>query len=148
MVILLMIHLLAASIWVGSMIFFALVVIPVLRHSSMDSEQRKTMIKAIGFRYRILGWATVGVLLTTGPILAGIRGVDWHSTFGKVLFFKLVLVSVMLVLLLLHDLVLSRTLDAPAGLHGRERYWANLLARINLLIVVIILFCGLWLMRV
>lgn len=140
-----MVHLLAASTWAGSMIFFALVVIPAVRRS-LSPDKRKEVVKAIGLRYRILGWVTVFILLMTGFLLAGTHGVDWHSTFGKILIFKLILIGIMLLLLFLHDFILApRALKVPFPSQEGSKQAVALLARINLVVVVVIVLCGVWL---
>lgn len=141
-VILRMVHLLAASIWLGSMVFFAAVIVPVVRRS-LDPEKRREVIKAIGFRYRILGYLTVLILLVTGPFLAIRHGIDWHSTFGKALTYKLILIAMMLIFLFLHDFIFApRALNGQGTHREADKKGIALLARINLLIVAMIMLCG------
>lgn len=142
MLILRMIHLLAAAIWLGSMVFFAAVIIPVVRRT-LDPEKRKELIKGIGFRYRILGYLTVAILLVTGPLLAIEHGFQWHSMFGTILIYKLALIVVMLILLLLHDLMFApRALSRQGTSEKSSKRGMALVARINLVIVVAIILCG------
>ena len=142
------VHLLAASVWLGSMVFFAAVIVPVVRRS-LDPEKRREVIKAIGFRYRILGYLTVLILLMTGPLLAAGHGVDWHSQFGRVLTYKLILISMMLFFLFLHDFIFApRTLNGKEFPREGDKKGIALLARINLFIVIIIMLCGVWLTTV
>jgi putative copper resistance protein D len=141
-VILRVIHLLAASIWLGSMVFFAVVIVPVVRRS-FDPEKRKEVIKAIGFRYRILGYSTILILLVTGPLLAIGHGVDWHSNFGTVLTYKLILIAMMLIFLFLHDFIFApKTLNEKGAPREGDKNGITLLARITLLIVIMIMLCG------
>ncbi|MFI5305007.1 MAG: DUF4149 domain-containing protein [Nitrospiria bacterium] len=140
-----MIHLLAASIWLGSMVFFALVIVPAIRRA-IEADKRNELIIAIGSRYRIFGWATLGVLLVTGPLLVIQHGDRWHSTFGLILTFKLILIMTMLIFLLIHDFILApKMLAVKDPKREGKRKTIALLARINLLIVVVIRFCGVWL---
>ena len=136
------IHLLAASIWLGSMVFFAAVIVPVVRRA-IDPEKRREVIKAIGFRYRILGYSTVLILLVTGPFLAFEHGVNWHSQFGRVLTYKLILIAMMLLFLFLHDFIFApRTLIVKEDPREGNKKGIVFLARINLLIVIMIMLCG------
>jgi putative copper resistance protein D len=137
-----MIHLLAAAVWLGSMVFFAIVIIPVVRRS-LDLNMRKVIIKDIGFRYRILGYLTVVILLVTGPLLAEEHGIQWHSTFGTIFICKLVLVAVMLILLFLHDVIFAPKALSRQGIseESNKRGMA-VIARVNLVIVVAIIVCG------
>jgi len=142
------IHLLAAVVWVGSMIFFSLVVMPALRQG-LPPPRRQELIRVLGRRYRVLGWASIGVLLITGPLLAWRHGVVWSSGFGQLLSLKLILVGVMLALTVLHDLSIGPRVAqlnvSPTGGQRRAIVW---LARVNLLVVLGILLCGMWLMEI
>jgi len=107
-VILQTIYLLAAIAWAGSMIFFSLVLIPGVRES-LSPHHRPELVRAIGKRYRVMGWVSVGFLLVTGTILAWKRNEVWGSEFGQVLILKLILVGVMLLLTVLHDVMGTRS---------------------------------------
>ena len=146
------VHLLAAVVWAGSMIFFSLVVMPALRQG-LPPSQRQGLIRIIGRRYRIVGWASVGVLLITGSLMAWHRsasgGVVWDSGFGRVLSLKLVLVGVMLALTAFHDFVLvRRAVQAKGPSQMESRRVILWLARANLLVVLGIILCGVWLTEV
>jgi len=142
------VHLLAAVVWAGSMIFFSLVVMPALRQG-LPPSQRQGLIRIIGRRYRIVGWASVGVLLITGSLMAWNHGVVWNSGFGRVLSLKLVLVGVMLALTSFHDFVLvRRAVQAKGPSQMESRRVILWLARANLLVVLGIILCGVWLTEV
>jgi uncharacterized membrane protein len=143
-----MIHLLAAVVWVGSMIFFSLVVMPALRQG-LPPPQRQELIRVLGRRYRIVGWVSIGVLLATGLLMAWRHGVVWSSGFGQLLSFKLVLVGVMLALTALHDLSIGpRAARLNVPLTGGQRQAIVWLARANILVVLGILLCGMWLTEI
>jgi putative copper export protein len=127
------------------MIFFSLVVMPALRHG-LPPPQRQELIRALGRRYRVLGWTSIGVLLATGPLLAWRHGVVWSSGFGQLLSLKLVLVGIMLALTVLHDLSMGpRGAQLNVPLTDGQRLAIVWLARVNLLVVLGILVCGAWL---
>ncbi len=142
------IHLSAALLWVGSMLFLALVLMPAMRQGA-EPAKRQALMRAIAPRYRLLGWGSVGVLLLTGLLLLWQHGVVWHSDFGHVLIIKLVFVVLMLAMTLYHDRVLgpqaTRTLTEKQGPGAVSKRSARL-ARTNLLLVLVIIFCGLSLM--
>jgi uncharacterized membrane protein len=69
-VILQFIHLLAAIIWTGSMIFFSFVLMPAVREG-LSPSNRPNLVRAVGKRYRVVGWAGVGILLVTVTVFAG-----------------------------------------------------------------------------
>lgn len=135
----------AVVVWAGGMISFSLVVMPALR-GSLPPPQRQALIRTIGRRYRAVGWASVAVLLATGPVMAWQRGVVWDSAFGRILSVKLALVGVMLILTVLHDFVLGpRAASADAARKEGPRRAIVWLARVNLLVVLGIMVCGVWL---
>ena len=139
------IHLLSAVVWVGSMIFFSLVVMPALRQG-LPPSQRQELIRVLGRRYRVLGWVSIGVLLATGLLMTWRHGVVWGSGFGQLLSFKLILVGVMLALTVLHDLSIGpRVAQLNVPPTGGQRLAIVWLARVNLLVVLGILLCGVWL---
>jgi uncharacterized membrane protein len=49
-------HIVVSAAWVGSMIFFAAVAVPVLRRNDMRSAAPQLM-RLLGARFRVLGWA-------------------------------------------------------------------------------------------
>jgi putative copper export protein len=121
-------HLLSAIIWIGGMLFLALVVVPVTR--SLPPAERATLFGAMGRRFRTVGWACIAALLVTGTVNSAYRGVTWDtlfmpalwsSPFGTTLALKLAVVMVMLGLSVYHDFVIGprsvRALEQAAA-HG------------------------------
>ena len=107
-------HILSAIIWIGGMLFLALVVVPTTR--SMPPTERAALFGAVGRRFRVVGWACIAVLLITGTINTAFRGATWEnlftaelwgSSFGTTLALKLVVVVVMLGLSVYHDFVIG-----------------------------------------
>jgi len=133
-------HLLAAVVWAGGMISFTLVIMPALRQG-LSPPQRQEWIRIIGRRYRVVGWGSIVILIVTGSLMAWNQGVVWDSGFGRVLSLKLALVGVMLVLTSLHDFVLGPRAARTENLRGVVLW----LARVNLLVVIAIILCGVWL---
>ena len=124
-------HILSAIVWIGGMLFLALVVVPVTR--GLPPAERAALFGAIGRRFRAVGWACIGVLLVTGTINTAYRGVTWEnlftaelwaSPFGTTLALKLAVVVVMLGLSVYHDFVIGprsvRALE-QATTHGSGR---------------------------
>jgi uncharacterized membrane protein len=57
-------HILAATIWVGGLIYTAAVAVPfALTHE--DSE-RQRLLRGLARRFRWIGWGSIGVLIITG----------------------------------------------------------------------------------
>lgn len=142
-------HLLAVVIWAGGMIFFTLVVMPSIRRGLAPS-QRQELIQVLGRRYRVMGWASIAVLLITGSLMTWHQGVAWDSGFGRILILKLILVGIMLALTSLHDFVLGPRVAKASNPHHATwlRRAVIYLARLNLLVVLGIVLCGVWLTTV
>ena len=131
-------HVLAAIIWIGGMLFVALVLVPVVR-AQADPALRARLFHQAGVRFRAVGWVALLVLLATGlanlwirPYLFTLTGFQW----------KLGLVIVALGLSSLHDFVLGPRAGAP-GANPRIRVGASWLARLNVLVVLIVVVLGL-----
>jgi hypothetical protein len=72
--------------------------------------------------------------------------VVWSSGFGQILSLKLVLVGMMLALTVLHDLSMGpRGTRLKVPLTDGQRRAVVWLARVNLLVVLGIFLCGVWL---
>ena len=158
-------HVLAAIIWIGGMVFVGAILAPIAR--AMAPQDRAAVLHRVGLRFSIVGWVCIGVLLLTGPLMLSLRGrlellVNPASaagtTFGYVLLAKLGVIFVMVVLSLLHDFWLGpRLVGALAS--SRESYptdpirmrslqrWVALLARLNLGLGVMVVALGVILAR-
>jgi putative copper export protein len=104
-------HVLAAMLWLGGMLFLAIVAAPVLR--TVDPESRRVIYDRVGYRFRTVGWACIALLVLTGLVNLHYRGflsrpvltdaAFWASPFGRALAWKLVLAGVMLAVSAAHD---------------------------------------------
>ena len=103
------VHILAAMVWVGGMLFLALVVVPATR--GLEPARREAVFEAVGRRFRAVGWACLALLVVTGGLNLWFRRVDpfsaalYASPFGRVLAAKLVAVAAMAGLVAYHDVV-------------------------------------------
>ncbi|MBM4121236.1 MAG: DUF4149 domain-containing protein [Nitrospira sp.] len=104
MIVLAWLHILSAVTWIGGSLFLSAVLVPVLKDEPF-AAQRGTLFKAIAGRFRMMVWASVGLLFATGvPLLS--RRVDSllaPSGWPAVLKAKLVLVIVLIGMTALHD---------------------------------------------
>jgi len=105
------VHILAAAVWIGSMAFFAIAVVPALRGAE-NREAVLPMVRAIGKRFRWVAWACLAVLVVTGVTNLWLRGIDtstllagefWATGFGRTLAHKLALVGLVVVVTVGHD---------------------------------------------
>lgn len=131
-------HVLAAITWIGGMVFIALVLVPVTRGLA-DPALRTRLVQEAGRRFRLVGWIALVLLLLSGlanlafrPYLLGVPRFQM----------KLGLVVVALALAALHDFVLGPRAGAP-GAPPAARVRASWIARINLLLVLVIVVLGL-----
>ena len=126
------IHVLAACSWVGGILFFGLVLVPVLRQ--VPGPQTHKLVRAVGRRFRVVGWASVGILLVTGVAnvlfrvpASQLASVEfWRSPWGRMLALKLALVVAMVGVGVAHDVLGARAVSAaeldpgsPAVLRAR-----------------------------
>ena len=134
-------HVLAAITWIGGMLFLALVLVPVTRREEPALSAR--LFHAVGVRFRTIGWIALGLLAATGlgnlwlnPYLWALPRFRW----------KLGLVVLALVFAVVHDFVLGPRSGAPAAAPS-VRVRASWLARINIVVVLVIVLLGLSLFR-
>ena len=107
------VHLLSATIWVGGTIALVFVGVPAIRR--LEGEARATAMRALGRRWRPLGWSAMGVAILSGLWLthlhggfaSGARETDFVGT----LVVKSVLVALLVVGALIHDYVLGPRLQ-------------------------------------
>jgi uncharacterized membrane protein len=133
---------LAAIVWIGGMLFIALVLVPVARRLS-DPGLRARLVHAAGVRFRTVGWVALGALVATGllnlwlhPFLLG--SPRFHA--------KLALVVLALVLSVVHDFLLGPRAGAP-GAAPALRARASWVARVNVVVVLVVVLLGLSLLR-
>lgn len=152
-------HLLAALLWLGGMLFLGVVGAPVLRQIEPPAL-RAALFRDLGLRFRGVGWAAIGVLLVTGVVNLWFRGVlrwdifstphFWATPFGHALAWKLTAVTTMILVSAVHDFILGPAASAaragtPEAL--RMRRWAALLARANAFVGLIVVLAAVRLAR-
>lgn len=154
------IHILAASVWVGGMLFLVLVVVPWLR--SGGRADAATFLRETGERFRNVGWACFAIVASTGTFNLWVRGVrlgdftdvQWlRSPFGSTLLVKLGAFLLVLIVSAVHDFVLgpqattaiARDPSSPAA--RRARRSASLLGRGNVVLGLLLVACGIMLVR-
>jgi uncharacterized membrane protein len=155
-----LVHILSAIVWVGGMAFLALVAVPATR--ALPPAERGAILHAIGRQFRRVGWACIALLIVTGAIASGYRGLTpetfggfFATDFGRLLALKLGFVTVMVALTLTHDLWLGpasvRALargDAAAEAERRRlRRASGWTARLSLLLALAVVFLAVALVR-
>lgn len=155
------IHIIAATIWIGGMLFLVLVVVPWLRSGARMDAAR--FLRETGERFRNVGWACFVVLLVTGTFNLWVRGVrlsdfvrsEWlQSPFGKTVLVKLGAFALVLLVSAIHDFYVGPRATQAIAAAGRdssqaqvERRRASLLGRINVLLALVLVVAGVMLVR-
>ena len=118
------VHLLAVSVWVGGLA--ALVVLGASAWSAVPAEDRNGLVRQVVPRFSRLALVAVAVLVATGVVnalldLAAVSDL-WHTTYGRVLSTKIVLLAVALAFGAWHFRVVPRRLAGrdPAGAASRS----------------------------
>lgn len=151
------IHLLAAVVWVGGMVFLSVVLVPVLRRDGLFA-QYAMLFRAVAYRFRAVVWGAMGILVGTGLMLAAGRSIpvteprQWPTIFAA----KMGLVAFLFSLTLLHDLVVGphvrRVLGtAEAERTARERIlvrYSVVVPRVSLLVSLLVLLLAVVLARI
>ena len=117
------VHVMSAMVWVGGTIVLVFVGVPAIR--KLEGEARATAMKALGRRWRPLGWSAMGVSILSGLWLTSLHGglnsAALSTDFDRTLIVKSVLVAFLVVGALIHDYVLGPRLQRemrakePAG---------------------------------
>lgn len=140
-------HILAAVIWVGGMLFLSLIAVPVLRR--VDAPLlRRDLFRAMALRFRGLVWICIAVLIPTGIVNVLYYGnTAAGSPYMTVLHIKLGLVVFLVIMGLFHDFVIgpravramSRDGLPPTGTDLLMVKLAPWVGRFNLLLGIVIL---------
>ncbi len=103
-IILVWIHLTAATFWVGGMLFLSLVAVPLLKKDSDPSSAQRGFIN-LARRFRTLVWVALSLLIVTGGMLLP-NHVDLSASlvsWPQVVLTKLSLVLLLIVVSVAHD---------------------------------------------
>lgn len=139
-------HILLAAFWIGGMLFLPLVVLPGLR----SHPDRTAILFQTGMKFRLYGWIVLGLLLLTGLGNWYWRGLpfSWaflcESGYGRLLGYKLLLFTVMLLLSAVHDFYIGGKAIAQMQQSGGFRFTllARWSGRLNLLLALAMAFIG------
>jgi putative copper export protein len=107
------VHLLSATVWVGGTVVLVFVGVPAIR--KLEGEARATAMRALGRRWRPLGWSAMGIAILSGLWLTEIHGgfnsAALSTDFDRTLILKSVLVVLLCIGALIHDYVLGPRLQ-------------------------------------
>ena len=111
------VHLIAAGIWFGGSTALVFVGVPAIR--TVEGDGRSVAMKALGLRWRPLGYGALVVAGLTGVVLASR---DWESrpAFEIVLGVKVVVFCLLLVFSYLHNFVYGPRVQAEVKAGGPQ----------------------------
>jgi putative copper export protein len=112
------IHLLAAGIWFGGSTALVFVGVPAIR--TLEGEPRGRAMRALGLRWRPLGYGALLVAGLTGVMLAS-RDWEHRTAFQVVLWTKVALFVCLLAVSYLHNFVLGPRLQAEIRAGEKQR---------------------------
>jgi putative copper export protein len=138
------VHLLAATVWVGGTIALVFVAVPPVQRLTGDA--RAQVLREFGRRWRPIGWSSLGIAILTGAILASRAGAfDTTSPrFDWVLAVKGAAVGLLVAGAYIHDYVLGPGLarQIKDGRPQTQRRILTGVGRANLLLTVAIPILG------
>jgi copper transport protein len=118
------VHNIAASLWIGGVIYLALILVPKLKvDSSVDERSKNALLALLISRFSAYVIVLLGLIVITGPFLLFILENDLNliaqSLYGKTLIVKLALASIMLIIgaynqLVIYPKALNYVLMSPA----------------------------------
>jgi putative copper export protein len=112
---LVVVHVLSAAVWIGGTVALVFAGVPVLRR--LPAQQRAETVRALGRRWRPIGWSSLALAGASGAWLAfGYWGADdtqilFHTETGHLLIAKAILYVVLVTTVVLHDVVLGPRLN-------------------------------------
>ena len=93
-------HNLGASIWIGSVIYLAFVVVPKIKQAPLEEHVKASVLSIIIPRFSTIPIVILGIIVITGPFLLYILETNLDlilaSLYGKALIAKLVSAAVMI----------------------------------------------------
>ncbi len=154
------VHILAATVWIGGMLFLVLVVVPWLRQGHRANAAE--FLRETGTRFRNVAWACFFIVLATGTFNLWYRGVrlsdftrtEWlSSALGTVTLLKLAVFALVVAISAIHDFVvgprataaIAKGPRAPEAQLWRRR--ASLLGRLNVILALALVAAGVMLVR-
>ncbi len=154
-------HIVSATVWIGGMVFFALVLVPLSRRPEF-ADRSAALLRLSGERFRVVGWVCLATLVATGLVNMARRGITWAAVFAPGLHqdpwrhafvHKVALVALILVLSAVHDFWVgprAARLMETAGEEARGRRLAKAASwfgRINLLLALAVVAFAIKLVR-
>ena len=132
------IHLVFSSIWVGGAIFLGIILAPFLKKTIPDINKRISLMVTVGRRFNYLGGSSLIILVITGIYNArpffNQPYLFLETTYGYILLAKIILVIIMFAIYVIHIKILNKDVEKKIlEKHVPDEYFTNLRNRIILL---------------
>ncbi len=99
-------HLVSAAIWVGGGLFLGAVLAPVLKNTSMNMQERMSLMIKVGRRFNIIAIPSLVILIGTGlynsRLIIAKSDVLFGSEYGLLLLLKMILVLAVIIVYIVH----------------------------------------------
>lgn len=151
-------HILSAMIWVGGMIFYVIVVMPVIRNPKLK-DQKLTLLQLTALQFRSISYFLFILLITTGFGMLYTKGYlaegefvsFFSSNIGNMFILKIGLFLLLLISSLYHDFVSGPKtfdfLEKNSVQYERYRKLSGYFGRFNLLLSLSITMLGILVSR-
>lgn len=154
-------HILAAMVWVGGLVFIGVVLVPLSRRPEFEDLAGPLLTHSME-KFRWVGWTALGVLILSGTHLLGMRGYEWsdlwsgslwRGSFGTTLAYKLSIVLIMVAVNAVHDFIIGPRAvarwDDDSSMDRNDGWgrWAGWLGRLTLVFSVVIVLLAVMLVR-
>lgn len=144
-------HILLGAFWIGGMLFLPLVILPGIK----NHPDRIALLYKTGLQFRYYGWVALSGLFVTGLLNMYLRGLPFtwefftQSNYGKLVSYKLLLFTGILLVSALHDFLFGgKALEEMQTSHNsRLKNFARWSGRLNLLLALAMAFIGVILSR-
>lgn len=132
------IHLVFSSIWVGGSIFIGIVLAPLLKKTIPDLNKRISFMVIVGRRFNYLGGSSLLILVITGIYNARTFFVQpsllFESSYGYILLAKIILVCILFIIYIIHIIILNKKVEKQILEHEvPDEYFISLRSKIILL---------------
>ncbi|MCW7495917.1 hypothetical protein EHQ96_08645 [Leptospira levettii] len=151
-------HILSAMVWVGGMIFYVIVVMPVIRNQKLK-DQKLTLLQLTAIQFRKISYTLFFILITSGFGILFSKGLlrednlftFFTSSIGFMFSLKIGLFGFLFVSSVYHDFVSGPKtflyLESDPVQYERYRRMSGLFGRFNLLLSLFIAFLGILVSR-
>lgn len=154
-------HLLSAMIWLGGMLFLAIIVVPVVRKPEYQAFSGK-LFHQTGLKFRTVGWICLALFVITGIFNLYYRTRDfdalfssqfWAGSFGALLLLKLAIFAIIVFMSAVHDFYIGPKATElwqknPDTREAKQlRKSASWFGRLNLLLGLIVVYLAIGMVR-